>query len=97
MDKVLLGAEIIPLNSEVLEKAGDYQEGLGLPANDSIVFASVMSHLEEKFGEESCFLNRNTKDFDSPQIREMLRICDCKFFGSFDDGLHYIRSRLKPS
>ncbi len=97
LDKVLLGAEIIPLNSDILERPGDYQEKLGLPANDSIVFASVMSHLEETFGEESCFLNRNTKDFDSPQVREMLKICGCRFFGSFDDGLSYIASRLRTS
>jgi len=44
---------------------------------------------------ESCFLNRNTRDFDDPNVREMLDEFGCKFFGRSDDGLHYIEARLR--
>ena len=95
---ILEDAQVIPLNSDILESAGDDFEGrLGLPAKDAIVLASVQSHLEETLPDESCFLNRNTKDFDSVRVREVLDIYHCKFFGNFDDGLRHIASRLRPS
>jgi predicted nucleic acid-binding protein len=94
LDQILIAARIIPLDSDIFESARELQEKLGLPAKDSIVLASVQSHLENTLPTESCFLNRNTKDFDSPRVREMLEIYGCKFFGSFDDGLRYIEARL---
>ena len=66
-----------------------------MSAQDSIVLASVLSHLGDTT--ESCFLNRNTKDFDRPDIREMLDEYGCKFFGRFDEGLRYIEARLATS
>jgi predicted nucleic acid-binding protein len=95
LESMLAGAEIIPLSSDILNEAIEYQEKLELPAKDAIVLASVMSHLEETLPTESCFLNRNTKDFDSPGVRRLLDLYHCKFFGSFDDGLRYIEGRLK--
>jgi hypothetical protein len=65
-----------------------------MSAQDSIVLASVLSHLGDTKPAESCFLNRNTKDFDRLAILEMLGEYDCKFFGRFDEGLHYIEARL---
>jgi predicted nucleic acid-binding protein len=97
LDQILLPSLIIPLDADILRKASDYQAKLGLPAKDSIVLASVQSHLEQALPAESCFLNRNIKDFDSPKVREILEVYRCKFFGSFDHGLRYIGSRLKPS
>lgn len=62
---------------------------------DSIVLASVIRHLAETRPAVSCFLNRNTKDFDDPSVREMLDESGCKFFGRFDDALHYIEAHLR--
>jgi hypothetical protein len=42
----------------------------------------------------SCFLNRNTKDFDDPAIVAELARRQCKLIGHFDHGLGYIRSML---
>jgi hypothetical protein len=52
--------------------AGDIESGFGLSAQDSIVLASIVSHLAKTKPAESCFLNRNTKDFDGPDVRETL-------------------------
>lgn len=95
LDHLLLCALIIPLTADVLRAASAVQVELGLPAKDSLVLASVQAHLEDTVPTESCFLNRNIKDFDSPRVREILGIHLCKFFGSFDDGLRYIESRQK--
>jgi len=54
------------------------------------VLASIVSHLESAEAAESCFLIRNTKDFDDSNIRELLSQCNCEFLGRFDHGLRYI-------
>ena len=68
-----------------------------MSVQDSIVLASIVSHLAATKPVESCFLNRNTKDFDDPNVQEMLDEFGCKFFGRFDDGLHYIEARLRQA
>jgi predicted nucleic acid-binding protein len=94
-DGMLKAAEIIPLDSDVFHQAGGIQVALDMPVQDSIVLASIVSHLAATKPAESCFLNRNTRDFDDPNVREMLDEFGCKFFGRFDDGLHYIEARLR--
>jgi hypothetical protein len=58
--------------------------------------ASVLTHLEIHRPPESCFLNRNSKDFDDPDIRERIEKHECRFFAKFEDGLRYILSRINP-
>ena len=79
IDRMLGAAHVIPLDSRVLDQAGSIEAAYDMSAQDSIVLASVLSHLGNTT--ESCFLNRNTKDFDRPDIREMLDEYGCKFFG----------------
>jgi hypothetical protein len=94
-DGMLKTAEIIPLNSDVFHAASRIQFAFDMPAQDSIVLASIASHLMATKPAESCFLNRNTKDFDVPNVRDVLDQFGCKFFGRFDDGLHYVEARLR--
>jgi len=94
-DGMLKAAEIIPLDSDVFHQAGGIQVAFDMSVQDSIVLASIVSHLAATKPVESCFLNRNTKDFDDPNVREMLDEFGCKFFGRFDDGLRYIQARLR--
>ena len=61
---------------------------------DFIVLASVLTHLQAKRPTESCFLNRNSRDFDQAAVRARLAALGCKLFGRFDEGLNYIRQRL---
>ena len=96
-DGMLKAAEIIPLDSDVFHQAGGIQVAFDMSVQDSIVLASIVSHLAATKPVESCFLNRNTKDFDDPNVREMLDEFGCKFFGRFDDGLHYIEARLRQA
>jgi hypothetical protein len=94
-DGMLKAAEIISLDAGVFYSAGAIQIAFDMSAQDSIVLASIVSHLVATKPAESCFLNRNTKDFDDPNVRDMLDQVGCKFFGRFDDGLHYIEARLR--
>ncbi|SPF37474.1 hypothetical protein SBA4_2000012 [Candidatus Sulfopaludibacter sp. SbA4] len=92
---MLEAAEFIPLGSDVLRQAAGIQAAVAMSAQDSIVLASIVSHLAATKPAESCFLNRNTKDFGGPNIQVMLDQFGCKFFGRFDHALRYIESRLR--
>jgi predicted nucleic acid-binding protein len=95
VEGILKTADVIPLDSEILHRVNGIQVALDMSAQDSIVLASVVFHLSETKPTESCFLNRNTKDFDDPNVREILDGFGCKFFARFDDGLRHIETRLR--
>jgi predicted nucleic acid-binding protein len=92
--RVLEVAEIVPLNKGVVTGAIGYREKYGLGYQDSLVFSSVMYHLHSLDSAPSCFLNRNSKDFDDPDIVEKLGKMDCKMLFSFDKGLDYVNGFL---
>lgn len=68
-----------------------------MSGQDAIVLASVFAHLDLHHPPESCFLNRNAKDFDDPDVRERLEGRGCRFFGRFEDELRYVVSRIETS
>jgi hypothetical protein len=92
---MLSATEVIALDGPILRSALEIVDEYGLSAQDSIVLASVLSHLERNQPPESCFLNRNTRDFDDPDIRELLERGRCKFFAKFGAALGHISSRVK--
>jgi hypothetical protein len=92
--EVLASAEVIPLNASILMEAARYRLQLSISSQDSIVYASVMHQLGEEAPSESCFLNKNVKDFSSPDILDSLEARNCKTLFRFSDGLAYIKSRI---
>jgi hypothetical protein len=92
---LLRTAEVIALDTLILRSAADVQTQYSMSGQDAIVLASVISHLEIHRPAQSCFLNRNSKDFDDPDIRERLEALGCRFFARFEDGLGYIASWLE--
>jgi len=58
--------------------------------------AELQKHLSE-LGRSKTYreVSGNFSEFDDPNVREMLDEFGCKFFGRFDDGLHYIQARLR--
>ena len=95
LDRILKVAEVIPLDREILVAAVDYQVKLDLGPQDSIVYASVIHHLDETTEPQKCFLNRNSKDFDDPDVVETLDGYSCKMIPRFDDGYNYIQSQVR--
>lgn len=87
-------ADVIPLSSPILSSAMAYQSGHDLSFQDSVVYASVLSHLSTSTATSKCFLNRDT-DFDDPDIEDTLKKYDCKMLFSFDNGHQYITSQLR--
>jgi hypothetical protein len=90
----LLGlAQIIPLQSTTIQLAIEHEANLGLEPPDAAVYASIIEDVRGRQGPK-CFLNRNSKDFDIPDIESELSHYDCKMIPSFKDGSAYIRSAL---
>jgi predicted nucleic acid-binding protein len=87
--RLLACAELVPMESSILAQALAYQEQHGLSVQDSVVYASVLSHLEHSASPESCFLNRDL-DFSNPKITGELKKRRCKLFSGFDIGLQYL-------
>ena len=92
---ILSLAEVVPLDRSILANAIEFESNLGLSPQDSIVFASVMNHLKIASEGKKCFLNRNSRDFDTPDIVEALDNYGCKMLFSFNNGYNYIQSQLQ--
>lgn len=92
--ELLHTAEVIPLDKAVLIAASAIQLELSLSGPDSIMLASVLTHLDNNKPTESCFLNRNARDFDDPVILEKLDRFNCRFFPRFTSAFEYISRRV---
>ncbi|HEY9657008.1 MAG TPA: PIN domain-containing protein, partial [Allocoleopsis sp.] len=77
-DRLLQVGEIVALNASILSEAAVYETTYDLTPQDAIVYASVITHLRFDLPEQACFLNRNSKDFDSPDIIDELRQVNCR-------------------
>jgi len=95
ISELLSTADVIALDAAILRSAAEVQALYSMSGQDAIVLASVLAHLEIHRPAESCFLNRNSKDFDDPNIRERLEALGCRFFARFTEGLGYIGSRIE--
>lgn len=93
-ERLLRAADIVPLNPEILTAALGYELTYGLPPQDALVYTSVIHHLQQNPSVESCFLNRNSRDFDNPDIVDELDKNNCKMIPRFDDGLRLVQTRL---
>lgn len=95
LSQILSLAEVIPLAPCILTSAFGFESSLNLSPQDSIVYTSVISHLSVTEVEKKCFLNRNSRDFDTPDIVEALDNYGCKMLFSFNNGYNYIQSQIR--
>ena len=89
-------AEIIPLGQAVFVSALTHQSQTKLGLPDAIVLASILDHLDSTQPKASCFLNKNKKDFEDPDVEFQLTTRNCKLIPRFRDGLAYIKSQSTP-
>jgi predicted nucleic acid-binding protein len=92
--RLLQVAEVIPLEVTILTATTQYQHTHGLSPQDALVYTSVLWHLRQYQGPQSCFLNRNSKDFDDPDLIAELDGYNCKFLPQFDTGHQFVLSCL---
>lgn len=86
-------AAVLPLTDGSLRTAEKLSSQHDLELPDATIFAAILHDLR-RGGVESCFLNRNTHDFNEPALVKLLERHACKMLGSFESGLAYMRSRI---
>ncbi|MCI0438427.1 MAG: PIN domain-containing protein [Chloroflexi bacterium] len=96
LSRLLNVASVIPIDSAVINSAIQFQNSLKLSPQDSIVYASVITHLSSSSPESKCFLNKD-KRFLAPDIQVELARYNCQLIPQFSNGLRFIESRLNES
>ncbi len=92
--QILQVGTVLPLTADVLSSAAETEAEYDLSPQDALVFASIVNHLRRNKSRGGCFLNKNSRDFDSPNITHILEVLNCKMIPKFDDGYRYIQSRI---
>ncbi len=95
IDRLIQISEIVSLNKTILNEAKAHQVQYSMSPQDAIVYASVLHHLGTSDLGKKCFLNRNSKDFDDPDIVAALKSNGCKILFNFDAGFEYISSQVR--
>lgn len=94
VEKLLVVSKVVPLTVEILTAAMGYQSELDFTPQDAIVYASVIEDLNQSDEQRRCFINRNSKDFDNPDIEEALTRYNCRILFNFDAGFSYIKNQI---
>ena len=88
--RLMKTAFVVPLDVRVLAASTHYQRTHGFLPQDAVIYSSVLSHLQRTHAPQSCFLNRNSKDFDDQNIVDELGSYNCKLLPRFDSGHEFI-------
>ena len=96
-DRLLDAGEIVALTTEILRQAASCETIYDLTPQDALVYASVLDHLRRDQPQQACFLNRNSKDFDSPDIIGELDQFNCRIIPRFDHGYRFLQSRSQSN
>jgi predicted nucleic acid-binding protein len=94
LSRIDQSVEIIPLTAEVILEGKRHETRYDLGVQDAIVCASIMTHLRQQDRSQSCFLNRNSRDFDVPNILQELNQYNCRMIPLFDQGYQFINTRV---
>lgn len=92
-ERLLKIGEIVALTADILNEAASYETKYDLTPQDALVYASVIAHLGHSQPQQACFLNRNSKDFDSPDIVDELNQFNCRMIPRFDRGYGFLQSQ----
>jgi len=93
--RLLSTAKVLPLTQSLFVEAMNQEQIVGLEIADALIFQFVVSHLSENHFNPSCFLNKNSKHFQIPDVQDVLERYNCKLITQFADGLSYVKSNLK--
>lgn len=92
--RLLRSSEVIVLTADILSDAARCELFNELQPQDALVYASITSHLRQNRPSVACFLNRNFKDFDIPNIVDELNSFNCRMIPKFNDGYRFIESQF---
>jgi len=90
--KLLAVARVIAIDGATLRDASTLATQFDLALPDAIMLASVLTDAAQQA--PSIFVNRNTKDFDDPDLKARLKQVGCDLVWKFEDGLARVKSAL---
>lgn len=90
--RFLQAGRAIPMTSKSFTDAQNYQTAYSLSPQDSIIYAAIISDLQQIKPDKKCFISRNWKDFKIPGILAELATYNCVYIENFADGLAFTRS-----
>lgn len=76
ISRVTATARLIPLEAETMAAAFDLATQYDLTPQDALVLASILAH-RSAADEDGVFVTTNTKDFDDPELRQILTDTNC--------------------
>ncbi len=89
-------AEIINFDAQTFQTAKTIESKYSFRnLHDAIIFTSILDHINQHKPKQSCFLNRNTRDFDTVDVIGYLKSLNCKFFADFEKAFNFISSQIK--
>lgn len=93
--QILKESELIPIEADVIRSAIEIQTRNRLSPQDSIIYASVLSHVANVSKEEpKCFITKNSRDFSNPDIVQELSALGCELGTNFGEGYGLILKHL---
>ncbi|MEK6282614.1 MAG: PIN domain-containing protein [Acidobacteriota bacterium] len=93
--QILKESELIAIEADVIISAIEIQARNRLSPQDSIIYASVLSHVTEISKEEpKCFITKNSRDFADPDIVQELLEFGCDLGTNFGEGYGLILKHL---
>lgn len=86
----------IELTASILEECERLRR-FDLSTQDGIVLAAVLADAAaHDRAEPKCFVSQNTKDFNNPEVKEMLDGLGCRYIARYSHAVGYIESAIGP-
>jgi predicted nucleic acid-binding protein len=85
---------LAPLNANVVRSAFELGREFDLDPPDAFVLASVLAHTESEPA-SAAFVTKNTKDFDDPELRQLLERHGCRLLTGFGEALGYVLGEIR--
>lgn len=100
-DQLIGVGRCVSIDQSSFREALAYRHSLHLSPQDSIIYSSVVADLKGQPQDVAkCFLSRDRRAFDNNDDRSIkveLGKHNCRYIGSFTQGLDFIQSSLKES
>jgi predicted nucleic acid-binding protein len=94
--RLLSAGRPIPLDADCFAQSLTYRDTYGLSPQDAIVLSAVIIDLRaQELAGPKCFVSKNWRDFDAPDIRAQLAQNNCRYIEEFSGALSFVRSQLE--
>jgi hypothetical protein len=95
--RLLTVGSTIALDGTMFQKAISYRQTYALSAQDATIYSCIVAHMSSQDpGEPKCFVSRNFKDFDDPDIRQELKTYGCEYADSFENAVRFVQGDQPP-